>query len=278
MISFGSGNVLKDNIQGITTEVISNLPKILNDHQEKNLMYSVMSAYVIMCDSNLLASKFEFSEKMPYTVFSSDGRQLLEHTIRRLEDEGDFLAIYTCEPYSLIIGLIDHQLVAADTHAIPLQCDGHLNGQIRVYDPSNKRSCHMVCCWLWCRLSESGAKSTQGQSFAVATKVSSDLQASGEKDYYKTVKQMLKQHLQTYDGTNNMLGKKSGVAPQIQKDQPKAISTHCHGHPCSVAKGFHCVRFESLYNVVNILPPLVLAESVAFGWGETGTEIVLGLL
>ena len=35
---------------------------------------------------------------------------------------------------------------------------------------------------------------------------------------------------QTYDDASNMMGKKSGVATQIQKDQPKAIITHCHGH------------------------------------------------
>ena len=206
MISSGSGNVLQDNIQWIATEVISNLPKILNDHRDKNLMYSVMSAYVIMRDSNLLENRFEFSEELPYqyTVFSSDGRRLLEHTMRRLEEEGNFLAIYTCEPYSLIIGSIDRQLFAADTHAIPLQCDGNLNGQIRVYDPSDKRSCHAVCCWLWRRLSESGVKSSQGQSFAVVTQVCSDVQASGEKEYYKTdekVRQMLKQYPTKYTVT-----------------------------------------------------------------------------
>ena len=40
---------------------------------------------------------------------------------------------------------------------------------------------------------------------------------------------------QTYDGASNMMGKKSGVATQIQQDQPKAISTHCHGHSLSLA-------------------------------------------
>ena len=42
-------------------------------------------------------------------------------------------------------------------------------------------------------------------------------------------------HGQTYDGTSNMMGKKSGVATQIQKYQPKAIITHCHGHSLSLA-------------------------------------------
>ena len=35
---------------------------------------------------------------------------------------------------------------------------------------------------------------------------------------------------QTYDGASNMLGKRSDVAAQIKRVQPKAIETHCHGH------------------------------------------------
>ena len=40
---------------------------------------------------------------------------------------------------------------------------------------------------------------------------------------------------QTYDGASNMMGKRSGVAQQILKDQPKALVTHCHGHSLSLA-------------------------------------------
>ena len=35
---------------------------------------------------------------------------------------------------------------------------------------------------------------------------------------------------QCYDGASNMLGKRSGVAKQIQECQSKAHITHCHGH------------------------------------------------
>jgi len=40
---------------------------------------------------------------------------------------------------------------------------------------------------------------------------------------------------QTYDGASNMMGKKSGVARQILKEQPKALITHCHGHSLSLS-------------------------------------------
>ena len=35
---------------------------------------------------------------------------------------------------------------------------------------------------------------------------------------------------QRYDGSSNMLGKKSGIAEQISDIQPKAVVTHCHCH------------------------------------------------
>ena len=40
---------------------------------------------------------------------------------------------------------------------------------------------------------------------------------------------------QCYDGASNMLGKKSGVAKQIQDIQPKAFVTHCHCHSLSLS-------------------------------------------
>ena len=40
---------------------------------------------------------------------------------------------------------------------------------------------------------------------------------------------------QTFDGASNMMGKKSGVAAQIKKLQPKALETHCHGHSLNLS-------------------------------------------
>ena len=40
---------------------------------------------------------------------------------------------------------------------------------------------------------------------------------------------------QCYDGANNMLGKKSGVAKQIFEIQPKAHYSHCHCHSLSLS-------------------------------------------
>ena len=40
---------------------------------------------------------------------------------------------------------------------------------------------------------------------------------------------------QTYDGAGSMLGKRSSVAAQMKRVQPKAIETHCHGHSLNLS-------------------------------------------
>ena len=42
---------------------------------------------------------------------------------------------------------------------------------------------------------------------------------------------------QCYDGENNMVCSKSGVATQIQKKEPRAILTLCYGHSLQLAAG-----------------------------------------
>ena len=40
---------------------------------------------------------------------------------------------------------------------------------------------------------------------------------------------------QCYDGASNMVGARSGVATLIQKEEPRAILAHCHGHSLQLA-------------------------------------------
>ena len=42
---------------------------------------------------------------------------------------------------------------------------------------------------------------------------------------------------QCYDGASTMSGMKTGVAKQIQKEEPKVIYTHCYGHSLNLAAG-----------------------------------------
>ena len=60
---------------------------------------------------------------------------------------------------------------------------------------------------------------------------------------YSTIKDVLlrlnlpisKVRGQCYDGAATMTGCKSGVATRINADEPRAIFTHCYGHPLNLA-------------------------------------------
>ncbi|CAB4030796.1 zinc finger MYM-type 1-like [Paramuricea clavata] len=56
---------------------------------------------------------------------------------------------------------------------------------------------------------------------------------------------------QCYDGASNMLGKKSGVAKQIQECEAKALPTHCHGHSLSLGVKDATNNCQILSNTMN---------------------------
>ena len=45
---------------------------------------------------------------------------------------------------------------------------------------------------------------------------------------------LAKAHGECYDGASNMCGIRSGVAKQIQDEEPRALFTHCYGHSLSL--------------------------------------------
>ena len=50
---------------------------------------------------------------------------------------------------------------------------------------------------------------------------------------------------------SNMMGKNSGVAQQILKEQPKALSTHCHGHWLSLSIKYANKQWRILIDVIS---------------------------
>ena len=62
---------------------------------------------------------------------------------------------------------------------------------------------------------------------------------------------------QCYDGASNMLGHKTGVAKRIQDVQPKAHSTHCHGHSLSLSVKDTVKNCKLLLNTMDIAKEIV---------------------
>ena len=63
---------------------------------------------------------------------------------------------------------------------------------------------------------------------------------------------------QCYDGESNMLGRKSGVAMQIKELQPKAHSTHCHGHTISLSAKEVTKWSKVLENTMDVAEEIVV--------------------
>eukprot|EP00112_Aurelia_sp_Birch-Aquarium-sp1_P014212 Seg3053.3 transcript_id=Seg3053.3/GoldUCD/mRNA.D3Y31 product="hypothetical protein" protein_id=Seg3053.3/GoldUCD/D3Y31 len=132
-----------------------------------------MEAYVIMRDNNHISHQFEFSEELPFQegVFSKFGKNRLHDKIDELlSHDKDFLSIYTCEPYSLIIGKLNRCLFILDTNKIKESLDGNGNAQLRAYNVDEPNSSHQLCIWIWRRLAESGVKGGAAQSLALLKK------------------------------------------------------------------------------------------------------------
>ena len=65
---------------------------------------------------------------------------------------------------------------------------------------------------------------------------------------------------QTYDGASNMKGKNSGVAQQILKEQPKALSAHYHSHSLSLSikdANKHCRILNDIMGTVGEITVLI---------------------
>ena len=57
---------------------------------------------------------------------------------------------------------------------------------------------------------------------------------------------------QTYDGSSNMMGKKSGVSTQILTEQPKAVAIHCQGHSLSLSVKSMTKECDILHDVLSV--------------------------
>ena len=167
-----SGNQIQTQkaFSDIAEEVIWNYPEILNPLRDISSLYTVLDAYTLMRGNEHLTNILGISEELlTYnSVFSSVSRAaLISKLIDLAEKSDDFLSIFTCEPYSIVIGQFQKKLFILDTHAVPIECGGNGNAGMRVYDSNTSLYCRCVSEWLWNRLAASGVKDDTGQSLAV---------------------------------------------------------------------------------------------------------------
>ena len=157
-----SSTISWKDVAEISESVILTLPDDVNDIRQVSLTYDVMEAYTILRNANLLSSDYTFTEELPYAfgVFSKEGKAKLSEKIKELrKNSGEtFVALYTCEPYTLLLGFILGSLFILDTHAVPEDCGGMETGMVNIFHGPPEEASTSACLWLWKRLESAGVQ------------------------------------------------------------------------------------------------------------------------
>ena len=94
--------------------------------KDRALDYDVMEAYSLIKANDCLKFMCEFSEQLPYSTstFSQEGKTQLLATLESMKESNERVSIYTCEPYTFVIGSKMDSLFILDTHPVPLEVRG----------------------------------------------------------------------------------------------------------------------------------------------------------
>lgn len=144
-------------IPEIATSVLANYPAEHNKIRDISSLYTVLDANKLMRDTKHLRNNFEFTEELPYaeSVFSQVSRVRLLQQLNILSStEENFLSIYTCEPFSLLLASIERRLFVLDTHPVPEKSGGNGNALFKLYESASSACCLSLCQWLWNRLAK----------------------------------------------------------------------------------------------------------------------------
>ena len=79
------------------------------------------------------------------------------------------IGLYTCEPYTFIIGVHNNAVFVLDTHQIGEVMGGNGNGILLYTNDATKRSCTRLVQWILKRLVSSGVSCDGKQSLAWIT-------------------------------------------------------------------------------------------------------------
>jgi hypothetical protein len=77
--------------------------------------------------------------------------------------------IYTCSPYTFVLGIHEQAFFLVDTHCIGSIVGGNGNGILVVTKDCSPASCKALCQWIIKCLKYSGIVGTQNQSFVWLT-------------------------------------------------------------------------------------------------------------
>ena len=163
------GNVSWDEFATLAEEVTSNLPSQINEKRDPSKLYEPAEAKTLLQENNLLKNQYDLSEECVSAngVFSEKGRQeLLDALLNHQHDNKHRVGLYTCTPYTFLVGIYSSSYFVVDTHPIGEELGGNGNGILVASNDLTSRSCRLLIQWVLKRLRASGISGVEPQSFA----------------------------------------------------------------------------------------------------------------
>ena len=153
----------KDPLASIVTiveETIETYPEFINCFRDIERHYEPYEANEVMNSFSQQEFHFEFTYDLSsvFTAFSKQGIEDLQSKIQLKAAEGNFIAVYVCEPYSFLIGCIDQRIFLVDTHPTCVTSKGRHVGIIMLTDHSGIEDVKAITYCLLQRLFSSGVK------------------------------------------------------------------------------------------------------------------------
>lgn len=154
-------------------EIIKTFPSEINSLRDCSEKYDPASAKAILTSNNMLRGSYELSEECISNegVFTQLGREELFHALTdtKLADLECCVGLYTCSPYSFLIGIYSGSFFLIDTHPVNEALGGNGNAILVYTRDRSVRSCKMLVQWIIKRLAVSGVNGETVQSVSWLT-------------------------------------------------------------------------------------------------------------
>lgn len=152
----------------IFSDIIVNDLAVFNRFRERR-PYDSLECLLALKKEGLLPENAELLEKIVAkdAAFSPRGRLNLLRGLREAQNGSSAFWLYTCEPYTILLGEIKGKYFILDPHPVPDFMGGDGNGLLSVFHGTDNHSREQVCKWLWKRLAKATVCDEAPQSLSL---------------------------------------------------------------------------------------------------------------
>lgn len=160
-----------EEIMTVSENIITKLPLSINKLRNVEETYEPLCAYRILRNKSLVP-ECDLSEEFvkQASVFSEAGRKELTNALAcKGRTTTKAIGLYTCTPYTFIVGIHKEVYFILDTHPISETLGGDGNGILLLTEDVSSKSCQILTQWILKRLKQSGVRPGGQQSLAWVT-------------------------------------------------------------------------------------------------------------